>query len=113
LARARRGYRPGLGRSHHKLKYRLIEQEDSLGGWCTHYPRNKITMTAPASMPIVGQSENGEIKKEDLPRFLAGRGEEDRAQGQIPRTHANPSSVPAPEFIVKTSLRSYSRKRCC
>ena len=41
------GLSAGLSSMHHKLKFKLIEQEDSLGGAVYHYPRQKIAMTAP------------------------------------------------------------------
>ena len=50
--RRRRSRRPaaGLGAMEHGLRYRLIEQEDSIGGTVYHYPRNKIAMTAPVDL---------------------------------------------------------------
>ena len=41
------GISAGLSALHHRLRYRLIEQEDSLGGAVYQYPRQKIAMTAP------------------------------------------------------------------
>lgn len=35
------GLSAGLATMHHKLKFKLIEQEDSLGGSVYHYPRQK------------------------------------------------------------------------
>jgi thioredoxin reductase/Pyruvate/2-oxoacid:ferredoxin oxidoreductase delta subunit len=48
------------------LDYHLIDQEDSLGGTIYHYPRNKIVMTAPMNLPIVGLVRMSEISKEAL-----------------------------------------------
>ncbi|QID17412.1 NAD(P)-binding domain-containing protein [Nitrogeniibacter mangrovi] len=48
------------------LDYALIEQETSLGGTIYHYPRNKIVMTAPMKLPIVGMVRLSEISKEAL-----------------------------------------------
>ena len=56
----------------HKLRYRVIEQEDSLGGAVYHYPRNKITMTAPVQLALVGNVKFGEVSKEKLLEFWAG-----------------------------------------
>jgi len=63
------GIAAGLGAIQHKLKYRLIEQEDSLGGAVYHYPRNKIAMTAPVKLPIIGKVKMTEISKEKLLEF--------------------------------------------
>ena len=60
------GISAGLSALEHKLTYRLIEQEDSLGGTVYHYPRNKLTMTAPVKLALVGSVRVGEIKKEAL-----------------------------------------------
>lgn len=63
------GIAAGLGALQHRLSYALIEQEDSLGGAVYHYPRNKIAMTAPVTLPIVGKVKLGEISKEALLEF--------------------------------------------
>ena len=61
------GIAAGLGAIEHRLRYILVEQEDALGGSVYHYPRNKVTMTAPVKLPIVGKVKLGpEIKKEAL-----------------------------------------------
>ncbi len=48
------------------LKYVAVEQEDSMGGTTYHYPRNKIVMTAPMDLPIIGKVKVREISKESL-----------------------------------------------
>jgi thioredoxin reductase (NADPH) len=63
------GISAGLSAIHHGLSYRLIEQEDSLGGTVYHYPRNKIAMTAPIKLAIVGTVKMGDIQKETLLEF--------------------------------------------
>jgi thioredoxin reductase/ferredoxin len=63
------GIAAGLGAIQHKLKYKIIEQEDSLGGAVYHYPRNKIAMTAPVKLPIIGKVKMTEISKEKLLEF--------------------------------------------
>lgn len=55
-----------LGAKEHGLRYVTIEQEDSLGGAVYHYPRNKLTMTAPVKLPIVGEIKMYDIRKEEL-----------------------------------------------
>lgn len=66
------GLSAGLAAIQHKLRYRIIEQEDSLGGAVYHYPRNKITMTAPVQLAIVGKVKFGEVSKEKLLEFWLG-----------------------------------------
>jgi thioredoxin reductase (NADPH) len=60
------GIAAGLGAIEHKLRYRIIEQESDLGGSVLHYPRQKIAMTAPVDLPIVGRVNFTEVSKEEL-----------------------------------------------
>jgi thioredoxin reductase (NADPH) len=63
------GLSAGLSAIHHKLRYKLIEQEDSLGGAVYHYPRQKIAMTAPVKLALIGTVKFGEVQKETLLNF--------------------------------------------
>lgn len=63
------GLAAGLAAQHGRLRYRVVEQEDSLGGAIFHYPRNKIAMTAPVTLAIIGRVKLGEISKERLLAF--------------------------------------------
>ncbi len=58
-----------LGAIEKKLRYVTLEQEVSLGGAIFQYPRNKIAMTAPVKLPIIGDVKMGEISKEELLEF--------------------------------------------
>ncbi len=58
-----------LGAIEKKLRYATLEQEVSLGGAIFQYPRNKIAMTAPVKLPIIGEVKMGEISKEELLDF--------------------------------------------
>ncbi|MEQ1804054.1 MAG: NAD(P)-binding domain-containing protein [Burkholderiaceae bacterium] len=66
------GFSAGLSAIHHKLRYKLIEQEDSLGGAVYHYPRQKIAMTAPVTLALIGKVKFGEVQKETLLEFWNG-----------------------------------------
>jgi thioredoxin reductase/NAD-dependent dihydropyrimidine dehydrogenase PreA subunit len=48
------------------LRFVTLEQEDGLGGSVYHYPRRKLAMTAPMTLPIVGKFAKHEISKEEL-----------------------------------------------
>ena len=63
------GLSAGLSSIEHGLRYKLIEQEESLGGSVYHYPRNKIAMTAPVKLALIGSVNMGEIQKEKLLEF--------------------------------------------
>ena len=66
------GLAASLGALEHKLRFVTIEQEDSFGGTVYHYPRNKIVMTAPMQLPILGKVKMSEISKEALLEFWQG-----------------------------------------
>jgi len=66
------GISAGLSSIQHKLRYKIIEQEDSLGGAVYHYPRQKIAMTAPVELAIIGKVKFGEVSKEVLLEFWLG-----------------------------------------
>lgn len=58
-----------LAAKEQNLKYITIEQEASLGGAIYKYPRNKVAMTQPVILPIVGKVEMYDISKEELLGF--------------------------------------------
>jgi thioredoxin reductase/Pyruvate/2-oxoacid:ferredoxin oxidoreductase delta subunit len=47
------------------LRYATLEQEE-LGGTVAHFPRRKLVMTQPATLPIVGLMSFKEVQKETL-----------------------------------------------
>jgi len=63
------GLSAGLSAIEHGLRYRLLEQEESLGGAVFHYPRHKIAMTAPVQLALIGSVKFGEVQKEKLLDF--------------------------------------------
>lgn len=66
------GLSAGLAAMEHKLRYRLIEQEPSLGGAVFHYPRHKVAMTAPVQLALVGAMRFTDVRKETLLEFWQG-----------------------------------------
>jgi thioredoxin reductase len=52
----------------HKLRFVTIEQE-SFGGTVAHFPRGKLVMTAPATLPLIGRINFREVSKERLLEF--------------------------------------------
>ncbi|GAB4178708.1 MAG: hypothetical protein OHK0026_05720 [Rhodocyclaceae bacterium] len=61
-----------LNAMHHELRSITIEQEDDLGGTVYHYPRNKIVMTQPVQLALVGKVKMTEVLKEALLEFWHG-----------------------------------------
>jgi thioredoxin reductase (NADPH) len=62
------GFAASLAAMQHKLRYLTIEQ-DSFGGTVAHFPRGKLVMTAPATLPLVGKVKFKEVSKEKLLKF--------------------------------------------
>lgn len=58
-----------LGAIENKLRYVTLEQESSLGGAIFQYPRNKVAMTAPVKLPVIGELHFKEVTKEKLLEF--------------------------------------------
>ena len=97
-----------LGAVEHKLKFVTIEQEDSLGGTVYHYPRNKIVMTQPVNLPLVGKAQLGEISKESLLAFW----QEIVNKFSLPLNFSEPMQKVEPigngkGFVVRTPKREY------
>ncbi|MES2012841.1 MAG: NAD(P)-binding domain-containing protein [Pseudomonadota bacterium] len=63
------GLSASLSAIDQQLNYVTIEQEESLGGAIYKYPRNKVAMTQPVVLPIVGKVEMYDISKEELLGF--------------------------------------------
>ncbi len=103
------GIAAGLGAIQHKLRYRIVEQEDSLGGTVYHYPRNKIIMTAPVQLPLVGKVKMSEISKEALLDFWNGIVNKTRLEISF-RERMESIQLEGRRFRVKTSQGEYSAR---
>jgi thioredoxin reductase (NADPH) len=62
------GFSASLAALEQDLNFRTVEQ-DSLGGTVAHFPRGKLVMTQPATLPIVGKVKFRETTKESLLEF--------------------------------------------
>jgi len=80
------GLAASLGAMERKLAFVTLDQA-SLGGTVAHFPRGKVVMTAPATLPLVGTVKFGEISKESLLAFwqkvLADTGLKPRFEEQV------------------------------
>ena len=59
------GLAAALNCLHRGLSYTVIEKED-VGGTVRHYPRRKLVMTAPVTVPGYGKLRFREVRKEEL-----------------------------------------------
>ncbi len=98
-----------LGAIENKLRYVTLEQESSLGGAIFQYPRNKIAMTAPVKLPIIGQVKMGEISKEALLEFW---NKVVNKTGMKIHFHERMENISKSSegFVVKTSKQSYNTR---
>jgi thioredoxin reductase (NADPH) len=103
------GLSASLGAMEQKMKFVIVEQEDSLGGTVYHYPRNKIVMTAPVKLPIIGQVKMGEISKESLLEFWQGVVEKTGLKINF-KERMEKIAPQGQGFIVTTSKATYETK---
>jgi thioredoxin reductase len=102
------GISAGLSAIQHGLRYKLLEQEDSLGGAVYHYPRNKIAMTAPVKLALVGTVRMGEIQKEKLLEFWNGVVDKTGLQLSFRERMEHVERLDDGSFVVHTSQGRYS-----
>jgi thioredoxin reductase (NADPH) len=62
------GFAASLTALSKRMRFATVEQE-SLGGCVFHYPRGKLVMTAPATVPLVGKVNLRQTSKEALLQF--------------------------------------------
>jgi thioredoxin reductase len=100
------GIAASLAAKEKNLKFVTLEQEKSFGGTVYHYPRNKVVMTAPVQLPIIGKMKFGEVSKERLLEFWKGVV---KRTGLTINFFERMESLKADRqgFIVKTSKQEY------
>ena len=91
------------------LRFVTIEQEDSLGGSIYHYPRRKLAMTAPMTLPIVGKFNKYEISKEELLTFWSRITRDNGIKVNFSE-RMEAITKAGGGFVVKTSKASYKTK---
>jgi thioredoxin reductase len=104
------GISAGLSAIHHGLSYKIIEQEDSLGGTVYHYPRNKIAMTAPIKLALVGTVKMGEVQKEALLEFWQDVVKKTGLQLSLRQRMDNIERRPDGTFTVHTTAGVYTAR---
>ncbi|HKD31720.1 MAG TPA: NAD(P)-binding domain-containing protein [Xanthobacteraceae bacterium] len=100
------GFSASLAAIQHKLRFLTIEQ-DSFGGTVAHFPRGKLVMTAPATLPIIGKVKFKEVSKENLLMFWEGVARKTKlnvSYGEQVETITRFKD----EFEVRTSRGSYA-----
>lgn len=102
------GFSASLAAMHHKLRFVTVEQ-DTLGGTVAHFPRGKLVMTAPFTLPLAGKFNFTELSKEELISFFEGIAAKTRLKinsGERVETVARLDDG----FEVKTSRATYKTR---
>ncbi len=102
------GFAASLGAMEAKLRYVTVEQ-DSLGGTVFHFPRGKVVMTAPATLPIYGVVKITETTKEKLLEFWE-KVEKDTGVCINYRERVESMEEAEYGFLVKTSKGEYKTR---
>jgi thioredoxin reductase (NADPH) len=99
------GFAASLTASSHRMKFLTIEQ-DSLGGCVFQYPRAKLVMTSPVTLPLVGKIRFGQTAKEALLEFWR---DVERRTGLPIRYHERVESIlrDGEGFMVRTTRGEY------
>lgn len=100
------GIAASLAAKQGNLRHVTIEQEDSLGGTTYHYPRNKLVMTAPMKLPLIGEIKVREVSKEALMeiwRDVLNKGNLEVHFGERMEEITQEDDI----FVVRTNKSSY------
>jgi thioredoxin reductase (NADPH) len=99
------GFAASLTAMSHGMKFATLEQE-SLGGSVFQYPRAKLVMTTPVTLPLVGKMRFGHTAKEALLDFWR---EVEKKTGLQIRYRERVESITRHEggFLVRTTTGEY------
>lgn len=103
------GISASLAAKESGLRFVTVEQEDSLGGSIYHYPRRKVAMTAPMTLPIVGKFNMCEISKEELLEYWNRILKQTSIRINFSE-RMDAIAKTGNSFLVKTSKNSYQTK---
>jgi thioredoxin reductase (NADPH) len=99
------GFAAALTAKSKGLRYVTLEQE-ALGGAVAHYPRGKLVMTAPATVPLLGKVNFRQTTKEALLKFWEQA--ECRTEVKINyKERVEDITREGDGFVVKTNRGSY------
>lgn len=99
------GFSASLAALAHNLRFLTLEQ-DNFGGTVAHYPRGKLVMTAPATLPLVGRVRFKEVSKEKLLAFWQQAADKTGLQIRYGERVESIDRVTS-GFVVTTTRNSY------
>ena len=92
------------------LRYLVLEQEAALGGTVFHYPRRKIIMTSPVTLPLVGKLKFGEVSKEALLETWQSIQDKEKLRLEFSQPMSRLTKV-TDGFVVHSPNHNYSAAR--
>ena len=102
------GFAAALTAKSKNMRFVTLEQE-SLGGAVFQYPRGKLVMTAPATVPLIGKVNFRQTSKEALLEFWQDAEQKTGHQDQLPRARRG-HRARRHGFIVRSSLATYEAR---
>ena len=105
------GLSASINAIHHGLDFVTVEKEPDLGGTVRHYPRRKLVMTSPFSVPGYGTLDVREVQKEEL--VATWRDMVETTGLEVNTGETVRSVVPTRDgcFVVETSADAYTTRR--
>lgn len=104
------GFAASLGAMQAQMRFLTVEQ-DTLGGTVAHFPRGKLVMTRPATLPVAGKMSFTETTKEELLEYWQGVQEETGLEisfsERVTGIKANPDE---PGFTLTTTKGEYETR---
>lgn len=96
---------------HHGLDFVTVEKEPDLGGTVRHYPRRKLVMTSPISVPGYGTLDVREVEKEEL--VATWRDMVDTTGLEVNTGEVVEAIAPTEDecFVVETNADAYRTRR--
>ncbi|HYE97143.1 MAG TPA: NAD(P)-binding domain-containing protein [Rubricoccaceae bacterium] len=96
---------------HHGLRVVTVEKEPDIGGTVRHYPRRKLVMTRPFTVPGYGKVDFTEVQKEELVETWNDMVEKTGIQVNTGETVRAVKPLGEAGFEVETDRTSYKTRR--
>jgi thioredoxin reductase/Pyruvate/2-oxoacid:ferredoxin oxidoreductase delta subunit len=105
------GLSASVNAAHHGLDFVTVDKEPDLGGTVRHYPRRKLVMTSPITVPGYGKLDVREIPKEELVATWNDMAQHADLTINTGETVSAITPNGDDSFTVETNARSYHTRR--